>query len=148
MDADLDRIAEDYRRGMNIPQLSRKYGMSVSRVHEILRAKGVKTRGPLDRDRKLVRVGRQRLVSLPYGILRKLGFGRDEELWYHWEPAGEGRMALVISRGPDRYRMYRVGATRMVRFITEDRGEMRGRWLLEGGRLVLELTSVSGPSSS
>jgi hypothetical protein len=43
--------------------------------------------------------------------------------------------------------MYRSGATRIVRFITEERGEMRGRWLLEGNRLVLELTSVSESSS-
>jgi transcriptional regulator with XRE-family HTH domain len=144
---DWDRIAEDYRSGMTLLQIRDKYGVSVSRVSEILRAKGVKTRGPLDRDRKLVRVGKQRLVSLPYELLEKLGVKKDEELWYRWEPEGENRMVLRISRRPDRYRMYRSGATRIVRFITEERGEMRGRWLLEGNRLVLELTSVSESSS-
>jgi hypothetical protein len=134
---DWDRIADDYRGGMTLLQLSKKYGASVSQISYTLRARGVETRGGMKEWRKLQRVGRQRLVSLPYALLRQLGFGEDEELWYRWQPEAGKRMVLYVSRTPDKYRMYKVGATRIVRFKTDRTENLLGKWTVEDGKLVL-----------
>jgi hypothetical protein len=134
---DWDRIADDYRTGMTLLQLSKKYGASVSQISYTLRARGVETRGGMKEWRKLQRVGRQRLVSLPYALLRQLGFGEDEELWYRWQPEAGKRMVLYVSRTPDKYRMYKVGATRIVRFKTDRTENLLGKWTVEDGNLVL-----------
>jgi DNA-binding transcriptional ArsR family regulator len=134
---DWNKIAEDYRGGMTLLQLSEKYKVSISQISYHLKVMGVETRKGPKEWRKLQRVGKQRLVSLPYGLLRQLGFGPDEELWYHWQPEDGERMVLRISKVPDKYRMYRIGTTRMVRFRTDRTENLLGKWTIEDGNLVL-----------
>jgi len=140
---DEERIVREYLSGASMTRLREKYGVSMSWTRNALLRRGIRPRTPseaalMGRWRKLVRVGRQRLVSLPYSVLGRLGFGKDEELWYEARPE-DGKVVLTVFREPGkgRLRMYRMGdtSTRLLRILGVEASE--GDWRVERGRLVL-----------
>jgi len=104
---DRDKIREDYLSGLSMPNLSKKYGISLSSCFKILKKAGInrsfsesmllKNSGQTTTN-KLVRVGKTktRLISLPAAIIQKLGFDTEKELRGEWIIV-EGYLCLKIA---------------------------------------------------
>ena len=104
---DWKTIAEDYDKGMSLPALSKKYGISISHARTIVQARlgklrtissAVAARRDLPEGwHKLIRMktGLTRLISIPVGIFTELRIEPQEELAGRWS-AIDGKLKLQI----------------------------------------------------
>jgi hypothetical protein len=97
----LDQIVSDYKQGMAIKKISRKYGCSLGGVYYHLLKKGLIS--PHGKEwHKLVHVphSHTRLISIPSFLLSKAGFDPANELVARWHVEGQ-RLVLEIKRKED-----------------------------------------------
>ena len=93
---DYDAISNDYKSGLSLPKLVKKYSVSLPHAHRICIVAGVMRSQSeaafiwyginlLDWH-KLQRVNNSetRVLSLPFSTLKKLGFKREQELIGKW----------------------------------------------------------------
>ena len=109
---DWKTIAEDYDKGMSLPALSKKYGISISHARTIVQARlgklrtissAVAARRDLPEGwHKLIRMktGLTRLISIPVGIFTELRIEPQEELAGRWS-AIDGKLKLQIVTQPE-----------------------------------------------
>ena len=94
----VEEIVRDYEGGYSFPKLREKYGITMSYAWEIIRKKLGKTRNESEARifqnkgwRSLPRVGRRgnkystRIVSIPFQLLKELGFKQDDVLVAKWK---------------------------------------------------------------
>lgn len=148
-------IVEKYKQGYSIPKLRNEYGFSYQKIHSILKKNKVnrsiseallfKRKGW----RKLIKMenGNTRILSLPGGFLEKLGFNKQEDLFYEWEILDK-KLFLKI------HRSYKSGYNKLVKsgesarilslpikFISEMNlnveKELVGKWIFDENKLRL-----------
>jgi hypothetical protein len=108
----LEKIIQDYNGGMSLHQIHNKYGISTTYAYHILVKRGGKIRtiseAMLNKEegwRKLVPVkggggkykSTTRIVSLPFQILKELGYKPHENLQGKWK-LESGELSLSIRR--------------------------------------------------
>ncbi len=164
---DWNAIAEDYDKGMSLPALSKKYGISISHARTIVQARRGKLRTissavAARRDlpegwHKLVRMktGLTRLISIPVVVFTELGIEPAEELAGKWSVI-DGRLKLQIekqsevsSRDSGWHKLTRIasGNTRLVSIPAatlwslkfHPAKELIGKWEVNEGNLLLEV---------
>jgi len=106
MKYDHKAIIQDYIKGLSIPDLNRKYGISWAYAYFILKRAGVirsisesKLRSSKGW-RKLSKVGkkRTRIVSIPIRLITQVGFSPNDELEGKWKPVRKGVLLLMMRR--------------------------------------------------
>lgn len=97
----LNKIISDYKQGMPLKNISRKYGISLGVVYYHLLKKGLIN--PYRREwHKLVvvRHSQTRLISIPSALLRNAGFDPANELVARWHVKRQ-KLILEIKRKED-----------------------------------------------
>ena len=112
MKYDIKQICHDYQNGLSLSDLNKKYGISITYAHSILKGRGL-NRNPSESMllyksgqitwRKLVRIPSRankqlsltRLLSLPASLLVQLGFSPYSELKAKWLVDGN-KLSLEI----------------------------------------------------
>jgi len=97
----LDQIISDYKQGMPIEKISKKYGISVSSLYYHLPEQGlICSHG--EGWHKLINVphSQTRLISIPSSLLRDAGFDPADELVGKWHVRRQ-KLILEIKRKED-----------------------------------------------
>jgi hypothetical protein len=97
----LDQIIYDYKQGIPIEKISKKYGISVSSLYYHLPEEGLM--GSHGKGwHKLINVphSKTRLISIPSSLLRDAGFDPAHELVARWH-VGKQKLILEIKRRKD-----------------------------------------------
>ena len=94
----IEEIIRDYESGYSFSKLRDKYGISINSAWRIVRKKLGKTRTASEAQllpnkgwRRLPRVGTRRkkhstrIVSIPFQLIKKLGFKQDDVLVAKWK---------------------------------------------------------------
>jgi len=98
---DRQAIIDDYKRGLSLSKVGKKYGISVSYVAYILAKAGVSTRSRFGATtvewHKLPRVEktRTRIISIPSTILEQMGIDSSKDLLGKWLIDNSGLRLLV-----------------------------------------------------
>jgi len=152
---------EDYKAGLSLPQIHRKYGVSIAHAYEVVKRAGVNrsiSEALLFRRggwRKLVRINRSicRLVSLPSSVLRKAGYDPEEDWRADWIVRGNKMLELRVSKrgrlklsrlgqrknAPGICRLISLRSALLVKIGLDPREELEGRWEVRGKRIFLHV---------
>jgi len=113
----IEEIIRDYESGYSFSELHDKYGISMDSAWRIVRKRLGKTRSISEAQllsnkgwRRLPRVGSRkkkhstRIVSIPFQLLKKLGFKQDDDLVAKWKVSEDHLKLYVIKKGDTRQR--------------------------------------------
>ena len=106
----IEEIIRDYKSGYSFSELHDKYGISMNSAWRVVREKLGKTRSISEAQllrnkgwRRLPRVGTRRkkhstrIVSIPFQLLKKLGFKQDDVLVAKWK-VSEDHLELSVKK--------------------------------------------------